>query len=256
MDSTKGNVALITGASSGIGRACAFKFASEGVKVALVARTAGKLNEVVQAVEAQGGEARALVGDVTLDADVERVVRDTVAEFGGIDMLVNAAGVMYRATIEATPPDDWDRVMRINTRSVFIMIQQALPHLIQRKGSIVNVSSVSGLRAAPGLAAYCVSKAAVDQLTHCVALEVADKGVRCNAVNPGLTITDLHRNAGMSEEQYAAFLEHSKTTHPLGRLGHPEEIADLIFFLASPQAGWITGINCPIDGGRSQSCPI
>jgi len=256
MDSTKGKVALITGASSGIGRACAFKFASEGVKVALVARTAGKLNEVVQAVEAQGSEARALVGDVTLDADVQRVVRDTVAAFGGIDMLVNAAGVMYRATIEATPPDDWDRVMRINTRSVFIMIQQALPHLIQSKGSIVNVSSVSGLRAAPGLVAYCVSKAAVDQLTRCVALEVADKGVRCNAVNPGLTVTDLHRNAGMSEEQYAAFLEHGMTTHPLGRLGRPEEIADLIFFLASPQAGWITAINCPIDGGRSQSCPI
>ena len=117
-----------------------------------------------------------------------------------------------------------------------------------------NVSSVTGIRAFPGILSYCTSKAAVDQLTHCVALEVADKGVRVNAVNPGVVVTHLHRSGGMDEEAYAAFLEHSKTTHPMGRVGQAEEVADLVYFLASPKAGWITGISCPIDGGRSQTC--
>jgi NAD(P)-dependent dehydrogenase (short-subunit alcohol dehydrogenase family) len=102
--------------------------------------------------------------------------------------------------------------------------------------------------------AYCTSKAAVDQLTHCAALELADKGVRVNAVNPGVVVTSLHRTGGMDEEAYARFLEHSKTTHPLGRVGQPEEVAELIAFLASPSAGWITGVSCPIDGGRHQTC--
>jgi NAD(P)-dependent dehydrogenase (short-subunit alcohol dehydrogenase family) len=133
-------------------------------------------------------------------------------------------------------------------------MQCALPYLIERKGNVVNVSSVTGIRAFPGILAYCVSKAAVDQLTHCAALELASKGVRVNAVNPGVVVTSLHRRGGMSEEEYAAFLKHSKTTHPLGRVGQPEEVAELIYFLASPRAGWITGISCPIDGGRSQTC--
>jgi NAD(P)-dependent dehydrogenase (short-subunit alcohol dehydrogenase family) len=102
--------------------------------------------------------------------------------------------------------------------------------------------------------AYCVSKAAVDQLTRCSAMELAAKGVRVNAVNPGVTVTNLHRRSGMDPDRYAAFLEHSKTTHPLGRVGRPEEVADLILFLASDKAGFITGASHPIDGGRHQTC--
>ncbi len=119
---------------------------------------------------------------------------------------------------------------------------------------MVNVSSVNGLRAFPGVLAYCVSKAAIDHLTRCVALEVAPKGVRVNAVNPGVTLTNLHKAGGMKDAQYEAFLERSRSTHPLGRVGTPEEVADLIFFLASPKAGWITGACYPIDGGRGQTC--
>jgi NAD(P)-dependent dehydrogenase (short-subunit alcohol dehydrogenase family) len=129
-----------------------------------------------------------------------------------------------------------------------------VPLLVETKGSIVNVSSVTGLRAFPGVLAYCVSKAAVDQLTRCAALELAPKGVRVNAVNPGVVISNLHRRGGMDETRYAAFLEHSKTTHPIGRAGEASEIADLIFFLASPQAAWITGETISIDGGRHLTC--
>src|SRR6266705_1505 len=133
----------------------------------------------------------------------------------------------------------------VNLRAVFHLMQLATPHLIKTKGNVVNISSVTGLRSFPGVLAYCVSKAAVDQLTRCAAMELAPKGIRVNAVNPGVTITNLHRRSGMEEERYSAFLEHSKTTHPLGRalnrVGTPEEVADLIVFLASDKAAWITG---------------
>ena len=126
--------------------------------------------------------------------------------------------------------------------------------MIKSKGNIVNISSVTGLRSFPGVLAYCVSKAGLDQLTRCAALELAPKGVRVNAVNPGVVVTEIHKRGGMSEEDYRAFLEHSKTTHPLGRVGDPREIAELVFYLASVNAGWITGATYPIDGGRALTC--
>jgi len=167
---------------------------------------------------------------------------------------VNAAGIIASGTVENTTLTDYDLMMNINVRSVFQLIQLALPSIIERKGNIVNVSSVTGLRSFPGVFAYCVSKAAVDQLTRCAALELAPKGVRVNAVNPGVVRTNLHLNSGMNEDAYAAFVERSKTTHPIGRIGEPEEIADLILFLASSKAAWITGGTYSIDGGRAQTC--
>ncbi len=254
MDDIQDKVALITGASSGIGRAAALKFASEGSCVALVARRGQTLAEVVHIIEGNGGKAKAIVADVSQTAEIERAVRETVEEFGGIDVLVNAAGIIASGTIETTQLEHWDYMMNLNVRAPFYLIQCAMPYLIERQGSVVNVSSVTGIRAFPGILSYCTSKAALDQLTHCVALEVADKGVRVNAVNPGVVVTQLHRSSGMDEDRYTAFLEHSRSTHPMGRVGQAAEVADLIYFLASPKAGWITGISCPIDGGRSQTC--
>jgi NAD(P)-dependent dehydrogenase (short-subunit alcohol dehydrogenase family) len=195
-----------------------------------------------------------IAADVTIENEIERVVQETVQHFGGIDIIVNAAGTIGFGTIETTKLDDWDYMLNINVRAPFYLIKCAMPYLIEHKGSVVIVSSVTGIRSFPGVLSYCVSKAAVDQLMRCVALEMAGSGVRVNAVNPGVVVTNLHRRAGMNTEAYSTFLEHSKTTHPMGRVGQPEEIADLIVFLASSKAGWITGVTVPIDGGRSLTC--
>lgn len=250
----EGRAALVTGATSGIGRATALRFAEAGARVALVGRDAGTLNEVAGQVSERGGEAVRVRADVMVEEDARRAVEEATEKFGGLDVLVNAAGIIASGTVENTSLEDWDAMMNINLRSVFHLMQLSVPHLEKRPGNVVNVSSVTGLRAFPGVLAYCVSKAGVDQLTRCAALELAPKGVRVNAVNPGVVVTQIHRRGGMDEGRYAAFLEHSKTTHPIGRVGTPEEVAELILFLASDRASWITGATYSIDGGRAQTC--
>lgn len=250
----KGKVALVTGATSGIGRATALRFAGAGARVGLVGRNRRELNRVLSEIEDGGGEALALAGDVTDEAAVGRLITRLVKKFSVLDVLVNAAGHIANGTIETTRPSEWDAIMNVNLRAVFILMQAAVPHLAKRRGNIVNVSSVTGLRAFPGVLAYCVSKAGLDQLTRCAALELAPKGVRVNAVNPGVVVTEIHKRGGMSQEQYASFLEHSRSTHPLGRVGEASEVAELILYLASEQAAWITGATYSIDGGRAQTC--
>ena len=247
-------IALVTGASSGIGRATALKFLAAGARVALVGRDAGALANVARETAQGRDEAFIVVADVTNEDDRRRAVAASVERFGGLDVLVNAAGGLISGTTETTSLDAWDSMLDVNLRAVFHLMQLAIPHLETRQGNIVNVSSVTGLRAFPGVLAYCVSKAGVDQLTRCAALELAGKKVRVNAVNPGVVRTQVHRRGGMSEEAYAAFLEHSRTTHPLGRVGEAEEVAELILFLASARAAWITGATYSIDGGRAQTC--
>ena len=247
-------VVLVTGATSGIGQAVALKFSAAGGAIAAVGRNQTALAQLAEQVEKNGGRALPLQADLSHDPDIDRIVSQTIEGFGGIDVLVNAAGHISSGTVEITPIAAWDAMMQINLRSVFLLMQKASPSLIERRGNIVNVSSVTGLRAFPGVLAYCVSKAGVDQLTRCAALELAAKGVRVNAVNPGVVVTEIHRRGGMNEQQYAEFLERSKQTHPLGRVGSAEEVADLIFFLASSQASWITGATYSIDGGRAQTC--
>jgi len=249
-----GKVAFVTGATSGIGQACAIAFANAGAKVAGVGRKTEALSDLEKKIRETGAEVLTIQADLSEAQEAERAVNRALEVFGGIDILVNAAGHLSSGTIENTTLEAWDDMMDVNVRAVFQLMQKALPSLIERRGNIVNVSSVTGLRAFPGVLAYCVSKAALDQLTRCASLELASKGVRVNAVNPGVVVTQIHKRGGMNDDAYAAFLEHSKTTHPLGRTGRPEEIADLILFLASDQASWITGATYSIDGGRGQTC--
>ncbi len=249
-----GKVAFVTGATSGIGQACAIAFAAAGAKVVGVGRNEEALREIETKIRELGAEALTIRANLADEQEAERAVQHATSVFGGIDVLVNAAGHISSGTIENTSLDAWDDMMNVNARAPFQLIQKALPSLIERRGNVVNISSVTGLRAFPGVLAYCVSKAALDQLTRCASLELAAKGVRVNAVNPGVVVTEIHKRGGMSEEAYAAFLEHSRTTHPLGRTGKPEEIASLVLFLASDQASWITGATYSIDGGRAQTC--
>jgi NAD(P)-dependent dehydrogenase (short-subunit alcohol dehydrogenase family) len=250
----KGKVAVVTGASSGIGRASAIEFARNGTNVIAVGRNEADLNALRDGSRDLPGPIRPHLADVTELTQIDRLVSETVDQFGQIDVLVNAAGFLKQGSIENTTLDEWDKMMSINVRSVFYLMQSCLPHLERTRGSIVNVSSVTGLRSFPNVLAYCVSKAAVDQLTRCSALELASKGIRVNAVNPGVVVTNLHKRGGMSDEDYEKFLLHSKSTHPIGRPGDPGEVADLIYFLASDKAGWITGATYSIDGGRALTC--
>lgn len=247
-------VAIITGASSGIGRASAQLFANKGFTVVAVGRNEKELTELSRTVESKKGSIKLHLADVTEMTQLERIATETVHQFGRIDVLVNSAGIIKSGSIEDTTLDEWDKMFNINLRSVFVLSQKCLPYIAETKGNIVNVSSVAGTRSFPNLLAYCVSKAAIDQLTRCLALELASKKIRVNAVNPGVVATNLHKRGGMEDEAYDAFLEHSKTTHPIGRVGTPQEVAELIYFLASDKAGWITGVTYEIDGGRGQTC--
>jgi NAD(P)-dependent dehydrogenase (short-subunit alcohol dehydrogenase family) len=245
---------IVTGATSGIGRATALRFAEEGASVVAVGRNEQALSAIAAETKTAGGTALTIAADITQAGAAAKVIALSNEAFGGIDVLVNAAGHIASGTIETTALEDWDAMLDINLRSVFQLMQAAIPDLIARQGNIVSVSSVTGLRSFPGVLAYCVSKAALDQLTRCAALELAAKGVRVNAVNPGVVVTEIHKRGGMNEEQYAAFLKHSQTTHPLGRVGDAREIAELIYFLASERASWITGATYSIDGGRALTC--
>ena len=247
-------VAMITGATSGIGRAVAKRFAAAAAHVVIIGRDQSVLEKVEQEIESAGGTSMSLSVDVTIDDDVRNAFASAISETSRLDVLVNAAGHISSGTIENTTLSAWDSMMNVNLRSVFSLMQMAAPHLIQTKGNIVNISSVTGLRSFPGVLAYCVSKAGVDQLTRCAALELAPKGVRVNAINPGVVVTEIHKRGGMNEENYEKFLEHSKTTHPLGRVGNADEIAELVFYLASEKASWITGATYQIDGGRALTC--
>ena len=253
-DSFANKVVFVTGATSGIGHAVAVKFASASARVVALGRNQSALRQVEAAIGNAGGEPLVRTVDVTNAGEAQRAIEETIDRFGGLHVLVNAAGHISTGSIENTSLAAWDAMMNVNLRAVFQLMQLAAPHLIKTKGNIVNISSVTGLRSFPGVLAYCVSKAGVDQLTRCAALELAPHGVRVNAVNPGVVVTEIHKRGGMSAENYENFLEHSKTTHPIGRVGDPKEIAELVLFLASEKAAWITGGTYSIDGGRALTC--
>ncbi|HXT61698.1 MAG TPA: SDR family oxidoreductase [Pyrinomonadaceae bacterium] len=245
-----GKSVLVTGATSGIGQAIARAFTDSQANVAAIGRNRVALDDLY------GSNASVLriTADVTDSTEMARALDEAINAFGRLDVLVNAAGHISSGTIEDTSSAAWDAMMNVNLRAPFQLMQLCAPHLIHTKGNVVNISSVTGLRSFPGVLAYCVSKAGLDQLTRCAALELAAKGVRVNAVNPGVVVTEIHKRGGMNDEAYAKFLEHSRTTHPLGRVGAPSEIADLVLFLASEKASWITGATYSIDGGRALTC--
>ncbi|KAI8514023.1 hypothetical protein Bbelb_083470 [Branchiostoma belcheri] len=239
MPDLRGKVAIITGASSGIGKGTAVEFAQLGAHLTLTGRNQENLQATAKAcVEAGTPQDKILLvtGDICDEQVQKNLVEKTVQKLGRIDVLVNNAGIGQRATIETTDMAEYDKLMNVNVRSVVALTQLCVPHLTKTKGAIVNVSSVYGIRAIEGNLAYCMSKSALDQFTRCVALE-------------------LFRRAGRTEEEVAKFLEHSKTTHALGRVGEVSEVAKTIAFLASSGASFITGAQVPVDGGWHAMCP-
>ncbi|MBI3817807.1 MAG: SDR family oxidoreductase [Planctomycetes bacterium] len=247
-------VAFITGASSGIGRATALLLGKQGDPVACVARDAHRLADVVAEIEKSGGHAMPIVCDVTQESQVKDAVAKCVDALGGIDFLLPAAGIIATGTLESTPLSDYDHMMNVNVRSVLCTMKHCIPHLFRRPGSIVTISSTTGYRAFPNVFAYCLSKAAIEQATRCLALELAPKGVRVNCIAPGVIVSELHKRGGMDDHTYREFLERSRQTHPLGHVGEVADAAETIAFLAGDKAKWLTGTVVPVDGGRGITC--
>ncbi|XP_019623531.1 PREDICTED: uncharacterized protein LOC109469452 [Branchiostoma belcheri] len=253
MPDLRGKVAIITGASSGIGKGTAVEFAQLGAHLALTGRNQENLQATAKAcVEAGTPQDKILLvtGDICDEQVQKKLVEQTIQKFGRIDVLVNNAGISQRAaTIETTDMADYDRVMNVNVRSVVALTQLCVPHLTETKEAPRLKNSFTGSLA------YTMSKAALDQFTRCVALELALKQIRVNSVNPGTVPTGIYKHAGWTEEETAEFLEHSKTAHALGRVGEVSEVAKTIAFLASSDASFITGAQVPVDGGRHVMCP-
>jgi len=244
-----GKSAIVTGATSGIGRAVALRFSEGGANVVAIGRNQKALDRLKDEIT----NLLVIKADVTNPEEMQGAVAHTIDTLGHLNVLVNAAGHISSGTIETTSLAAWDAMMNVNLRAAFNLMQIASPHLIESRGNNVNISSVTGLRSFPGVLAYCVSKAGVDHLTRCAAIEMAPLGVRVNAVNPGVTVTNLHRRGGMNETQYTAFLDRAKETHPIGRPGDPDEVASLIVYLASDKAGWMTGDPLPWTASSCES---
>ncbi len=247
-------VVIITGASSGIGRAAAMLFARNNARVVAIGRSKKELKALSEEAASHNAKILPFIADIRKTEKIDELFDYVSENLNQIDVLINSAGIILNGTIENTTLDDWDEMMNINLRSAFYVMKKSVPFLETTKGNIVNVSSVAGTRAFPNILAYCVAKAGVDQLTRCAALELAPKEIRVNAVNPGVVVSNLHKRSGMEENKYMEFLENSKKTHPIGRVGTPLEVAELIYYLASEKAGWITGATYEIDGGRAQTC--
>lgn len=246
-----GRVALVTGASSGIGRATALRLARSGAALGLTGRRPGPLEAVREEVLAAGGRAVAIAGDVR-DADhVRTAVDETVSAWGSLDVLVNNAGVIGSGLLVDTSEAEWDRLLDIDLKGPFLFARAAIPHLMRgTHPSIVNISSVTGRRPYVGVGPYCVAKAGLDMLTQCLALELAPHGVRVNAINPGVVVSNLHTATGTVPD-YEAFLARSANTHPLGFVGEPRDVAEAVLFLVADESRWITGALLPLDGGRA-----
>jgi NAD(P)-dependent dehydrogenase (short-subunit alcohol dehydrogenase family) len=237
--------ALVSGGGTGIGAAVARRLAADGFRVAVAGRRAAPLDDVAGEV---GGVA--LTGDLSDEEDVARVVAAAVAVFGGLDVLVCNAGAGAAGTAAEQTLERWDSVLRTNLTGPFLLARAALPHLVERGGSIVTISSLGGLRAAPASVAYASSKAGLIMLTQCLALDHGPQGVRANCVCPGWIRTPMADGAmdGLGPDRESAYARVNRS-NPLGRAGLPEEVAAAVSWLASAEATYVNGAVLSVDGG-------
>jgi len=244
----EGKRVLCTGAASGIGRATAKRFAAEGAQVAAVDRDADGLAATVEAIGAAGGTATAYVCDVSQQAAVEAMVATVAADLGGIDVVLNIAGLGHFANSHEETIEGWEETIATNLTGTFLVSRYALPHLLESKGNIVNTASNAGLQGQPWSAAYCASKGGVVMLTKALAFEYLDRGVRVNAIAPGPTNTNIMHGFASTVPEGEIFKKLSKTMTPMGT-AEPEDLAAGFAFVASDEARFMSGSIVPIDTG-------
>ena len=243
-------VAFITGGGTGIGRACALAFAREGARVVVAGRRAKPLEDVVAEVQRAGGEALGVPCDVADSAGVARAVAAAVKRFAALHILVNNAGALLMAAIDATSEADWDQIMSVNLKGTFLVSKAVLPELRRAGGgSIVNIASVLGLVAMKNRAAYTASKGGVIALTKAMALDHARENIRVNCICPTIVETELVQGLFSTQPDPEAARQARRDLLPLGRLGQPEDVAHLAVYLASDESSFVTGAALPLDGG-------
>ena len=238
-------VALVTGASRGIGAAIAERFARDGARVVGVSRAPFEGDLDVEFARA----------DVSSPGDVEQLVEDVVQRHGRLDVLVNNAAIEHEGTVVDTTPEEWDQVMAVNLRSVFLCSKYAIPHLSRTRGAIINVASVDGLWAEPSLAAYCAAKGGVIALTRAIAIDHGPEGVRCMCICPSYVATDMLEQFYDAQPDPAAARAGAAALHPLGRISTPAEVAALAVWLSSDDASFATGQAYVLDGGLTAGRP-
>jgi NAD(P)-dependent dehydrogenase (short-subunit alcohol dehydrogenase family) len=251
MNRLSGKVAVVTGGNAGIGEAIAKAFAREGASVVITGRRQGELDRVVNDILQAQGKAFAVAGSVTDEHSAQEAVRQTVQQFGQLDILVNNAGIGdFGKRLHEINDTTWAQVLDVNLTGVFRMTRAVLPQMLkQGRGAIVNISSVASLVGLPTLSAYAASKGALDALTRALAVDYAKDGIRCNVVNPGLIDTPMAAPLMGNPEQLNPILSH----YPIRRPGKPEEVANMVLYLASDEAAWVTGGTFPLDGGMTIS---
>jgi NAD(P)-dependent dehydrogenase (short-subunit alcohol dehydrogenase family) len=247
-----GKAALVTGGGTGIGKAIALAFAREGAKVAVAGRRMEKLEETMAEMKKHGGEPLAVQCDVANAADAERAVGETTEAFGSLNVLVNSAGVLSATTVEGISEEQWDRLIDINLKGPFLMSRAVLAEFRRAGGgAIVNIGSVLGLVAMKDRAAYCASKGGLTLLTKAMALDHAHENVRVNCICPSIVETELVAGLFAASEAGAAAKKARIAGIPLGRMGRPEDVAEMAVFLASEESSWVTGTAIALDGGLS-----
>jgi NAD(P)-dependent dehydrogenase (short-subunit alcohol dehydrogenase family) len=246
----KNKIALITGGSLGLGKETAILFAKEGAKIVITGRTEKTLKQTAEEAKKEGLHLDYLVSDVAKEENCKEAVDYVINKYGRIDILFNNAGILYTGTTHETPTEIWDKTFAVNARGTYLMSRYTIPHMLEQgKGCIVNNSSILGLKAVPGVAAYNATKGAVTQLTRSMALEYASKGIRVNAICPGTIVTPMVEGLFEQIGDRKSAEELFKSFHPVGRLGRPEEIAHAVLFLCDDNVEFMTGTMLSVDGG-------